>query len=324
MVPALPNDFDPDAAAIGDGLFGLPNGPEDARIRILPVEFQATCSYRLNTADGPDAVLAASHQVDLDSPWCGQAWKVGLHLDEPPAELQAVVKAARTASDANEINHLSTARTQLVTEWTRARLAEQRVPAILGGDHSCPLGAITAVNAERPISILHVDAHHDLRPGYEGFPESHASIMHNVLEAAGSVERIVQIGIRDLCGQERQRAADDPRIRTHYWSDWTRRMFGGESFATLVGEALRELTDAVWISFDIDGLDPTLCPGTGTPVPGGLSFDQTMYLLDALRARSSQHDIVGFDLCEVGAGETDAIVGARVLYELCGTMTLAT
>jgi agmatinase len=101
-------------------------------------------------------------------------------------------------------------------------------------------------------------------------------------------------------------------------------MFGGESFATLVGEALRELTDAVWISFDIDGLDPALCPGTGTPVPGGLSFDQTMYLLDALRARSSQHDIVGFDLCEVGAGETDAIVGARVLYELCGTMTLAT
>jgi agmatinase len=330
----LNTDFDPDAAAAGDGIFGLPCMPQQARIRLLGVPFEATCSYGGGTASGPAAILQASRQVDLLDPHFGPVWEAGICLDEisePIAKLDTeacrlarrVIASGGPIDDAlrakaARVDALSAERSRIVETWTLERLAENRVPGILGGDHSCPLGALRAVDSQGAFSILHFDAHLDLRHAYEGFAESHASIMDNVLAQCPHLERLVQIGIRDFCGEEQERAAaQGERVQVRYWRDWSRRLFEGEQFAALVREAVRRLSERVWISFDVDGLDPALCPGTGTPVPGGLGFDQAVYVLTQVVERG--HTVIGFDLCEVGSSEWDGNVGARLLYKLCGT-----
>jgi agmatinase len=183
-----------------------------------------------------------------------------------------------------------------------------------------PYGAIATIcEEEGSIGVLHVDAHHDLRVAYQDFTWSHASIMHNVLEGLPQVQRLVQVGIRDAGAAEAVRAAEDPRIYVHYdandypaWED-----------------VIAPLPPVVWVSFDVDGLDPSLCPNTGTPVPGGLGWREAMALLRAL-GRSGRR-VAGFDVNEVAPGPEageggdgwDSNVGARLVYKLCG-WTLAT
>ena len=199
-------------------------------------------------------------------------------------------------------------------------LDEGRIVGVLGGDHSIPFAAIAAAAERQPLGVLHVDAHADLRQAYQGFQWSHASIMHNVLEHCPGVTRLVQVGVRDYSEGELQAIhGHDGRVITHFDADCHAHRFAGVPFDSLVDEALRALPDRVWVSFDIDGLDPGLCPNTGTPVPGGLGFAQAAHMLARLAATGRQ--VVGFDLVEVapGADEWDANVGARLLYKLCGT-----
>ncbi len=168
--------------------------------------------------------------------------------------------------------------------------------------------------------VLHFDAHHDLRAAYEGFTWSHASIMRNALEKIQHIETMVQVGIRDYCEEELDYCtAQVDRVLPYYDRALSRRLFGGESWANIAREIVEHLPENVWVSLDIDGLDPRFCPNTGTPVPGGLDFNQTNFLLGEV-ARSGRH-IIGFDLCEVspaadGKNEWDANVGARLLYKL--------
>ena len=165
------------------------------------------------------------------------------------------------------------------------------------------------------MGFLHIDAHADLRQAYEGFTFSHASILYNLLQE-DQVGPIVQVGIRDQCEEERQRALADPRVTQSLDAELAMAMAGGETWRDLMTEALKPLPQRVWITFDVDGLQPSLCPNTGTPVPGGLSWSQACVLLHLL-GRSGR-TIVGFDLCEVGAHTWDANVGARLLYKLAG------
>ncbi|MGB3969170.1 MAG: arginase family protein, partial [Planctomycetota bacterium] len=201
-----------------------------------------------------------------------------------------------------------------------ALFAAGKIPGIVGGDHSVPFGAIAAAAERHPgLGILHVDAHADLRVAYEGFRWSHASIMDNVLRDVPGVQRLVQVGIRDFGGQELAAiTGSGGRVVTHFDLQWQRRRFAGTTFDALCREAIDALPRTVWISFDIDGLDPALCPHTGTPVPGGLQFAEAAHLIGVL-AQSGRR-IVGFDLVEVAPGddEWDANVGARLLYKLCG------
>jgi agmatinase len=189
------------------------------------------------------------------------------------------------------------------------------------GDHAVPFGAIAAHAARHPaMGILHVDAHADLRHAYGGFTWSHASIMDNVVRRIPEVP-LVQVGVRDFCEEELDaiRAAG-PRIRTFFDRELRTERLRGTSFATQVDRIVACLPEEVYVSFDIDGLDPKLCPHTGTPVPGGLDFAQACYLLAAVVA--SARRIVGFDLVEVAPGpdgdEWDGNVGARLLYKLIG------
>jgi agmatinase len=201
-------------------------------------------------------------------------------------------------------------------------LARGKVVGTVGGDHSVALGAIAAHARRHPgLGVLHVDAHADLRVAFEGFTFSHASILYNVAESCPGVGRIVQVGLRDLSEEElRYAEASKGRIVQHHDAALAAARFDGEPWSTAVARILAPLPADVYVSFDIDGLDPTLCPGTGTPVPGGLSFQEAAALLAGI-ARSGRR-LVGFDLVEVapgpGGGAWDGNVGARLLYKLLG------
>jgi agmatinase len=332
-----PDNFDPDAAAPAEsGIYGLPFSAEDSKVVIVPVPFEATTSYGGGTSAGPAAVLEASKQVDLFDHETGRPYAAGIAmLDIPKKVLRwnsdakkiaaAVIDKGgvvdrRTRSAAAKVNESGERMNAWVYEQTAALLAAGKMPVILGGDHSVPFGAIRAYAEHYPgLGILHLDAHADLRDAYEGFTWSHASIFHNVMTKIDSVGRLVQVGVRDL-GQAERAMIDSShgRIITFYDADLASRKEQGVPFATLADEIVAALPRDIYLSWDIDGLDPTLCPGTGTPVPGGLSWNEAVGLLRAIRRAGKR--IVGLDLCEVSPGETewDANVGARLLYKMIG------
>ena len=156
---------------------------------------------------------------------------------------------------------------------------------VVGGEHSVPLGLIRAVAERHPgLGILHVDAHADLREAYEGFVRSHASIMFNALREAPSLASLVQVGVRDFCDEEARLAADDPRVTMFDGPGLSASKFAGESWHSLCERIVARLPQQVYVSFDIDGLTPQYCPHTGTPVPGGLTFDEAVYLLSRVAA----------------------------------------
>lgn len=339
--------FDPNAPATeGGGLFGLPYGVDEAELVIVPVPWEATTSYGGGTAGGPAAVLEASRQVDLHDLDVDEPWRVPLALAPLSAEVEhwsqeskrqaaAVIEAwtsgepdpARLAELVAPVN----ARSRQVNDWVQnecAKLyAQGKLVAVLGGDHAVPLGAFKAAAARfGAFGILHFDAHADLRDAYEGFDYSHASIMHNALEEVPELERLVQVSIRDVCKDELDYAkAQGDRVRIVSDRELAHARFRGESFASVCERIVALLPKQVWVSFDIDGLDPKLCPNTGTPVPGGMEFQEAVFLLRQVVA--SGRTLIGFDLCEVSPGadeddEWDANVGARLLYKLAG-LTMA-
>lgn len=332
--------FDPNAASPADsGIFGLPHGRDESRLLYLPVSWEATTSYGGGTAAAPDAILAASRQVDLFDLEVERPYEVGLHLLEadsrfaewnrearPRAERiiavgGAIGDDAGLAGARDRVNELGARVNDLVHREVAAILDAGKVPGLVGGDHSTPFGAIRAAAERHPgLGVLQVDAHMDLRRAYEGFTWSHASIMQNVLTRIPGVARLVQVGIRDFCEEELDLAgAEGDRVQVWFDADLARRRFEGGRWAQTVAEIVAGLPAEVWVSFDIDGLDPRFCPHTGTPVPGGLEFNEAVYLIAAV-ARSGRR-IVGFDLNEVapapdGSDEWDANVGARLLYKL--------
>ncbi len=319
--------FNPNAAASEDsGIFGLPYSVEEAKLVLVPVPWEATTSYGGGTAKGPEAICNASKQVDLFDLELGNFFEAGIAmLEESPSlrEWNAHAKKAAAENDEATVNSHSDKVNQYVYEETKKLLAQGKLVGIVGGDHSSPFGAIQAFLEYHPnMSILHFDAHADLRAGFEGFQHSHASIMHNVI-AKTSLNKLVQIGIRDFCEDEFQFIQQNKsRIVTYFDAQVIEEKMNGKSFAALCDEIVSHLSDEVYISFDIDGLDPRFCPNTGTPVPGGLDYTEALFLLKKI-IRSGRK-IIGFDLCEVSLGELDNVsewdanVGARLLYKLCG------
>ncbi len=332
-----PITFDPDAAApSGSGIYGLPFTAEDAHVVVVPVPFEATTSYGGGASRGPQAVLEASKQVDLYDHDTGRPYAAGItmlpiakkilrwnaeakKLAKPVIEAGGGVDRPTRAALAR-VNAISARVNRWVHEQAASLLADGRMPVVLGGDHSVPFGAIAAYSEAYPgLGILHLDAHADLREAYEGFTWSHASIFHNVMTRLPNVAKLVQIGVRDL-GEAESRMIDGSkgRIVTFFDSDLAARKESGESFASIADEVVRALPNNVYLSWDIDGLDPTLCPGTGTPVPGGLSWNEAIGLLRAIRRAGKR--IIGLDLCEIAPGESewDGNVGARLLYKMIG------
>ena len=329
--------FDPDAAAPGgSGIYGLPFTADEARVVIIPVPYEATTSYGGGTSRGPEAVFEASKQVDLFDRETGRPYEAGIAMLDIPKAITdwnakakgiaaAVIEKGGVVDDAtrdaaSEVNKISEKVNDWVYEQTRALLIAGKMPVVLGGDHSVPFGSILAYAETHPnLGILHLDAHADLREAYEGFTWSHASIFNNVITKVGGVDRLVQVGVRDCSNAEAAMIdGSQGRIVTFFDSDLAARKEEGATWAEIADEIVAALPHDVYLSWDIDGLDPTLCPSTGTPVPGGLSWNEAIGLLRALR-RAGKH-IVGLDLCEVSPGESewDANVGARLLYKMIG------
>ncbi len=333
--------FDPNAAASADsGVFGLPFTEAQSALVLVPVAWEATTSYGGGTSQGPQAIFQASKQVDLFDLEVNKPYEAGIFLRseselisklnaEAKELAQPVIEAGGVSADSDpslvrglaRVNEMGGALNEWVAGQTRELLAAGKLVGIVGGDHSVPFGAFQAIAEKHgSFGILHFDAHSDTRNAYEGFQWSHASIMHNALERISGIKKLVQVGIRDVCEEEVAYCeSQGTRVKSFFDRNLAMRKFKGESWDQIARDIVESLPEKVWISFDIDGLDPRFCPNTGTPVPGGLDFHEACYVISLL-GRSNKK-IIGFDLNEVapaadGQNEWDANVGARLLYKL--------
>ena len=338
------SDYDPNSVGNPDNnIFGLPTTEEDARLVILPVPWEVTVSYNAGTARAPEHVLNASLQVDLFDPDMPDTWKQGFYMR--PVDKKVLTKSDYLRKEAElyinyiahaeivadnkfmckslkEINAGSLFLNNWVYDQTKELLEKDKLVGLLGGDHSTPFGYIKAIAERYPdFAILQIDAHCDLREAYEGFVYSHASIMFNVLKEIGAVKKLVQVGIRDFCDEELHYIQNsEGRVVTFFDKVIKERQYEGETWKAIVDDIVAHLPEHVFISFDIDGMDPKLCPHTGTPVPGGFEVEQIFYLLKKVHQAGKK--IIGFDLNETGvsANEWDENVSARILYKLCSLL----
>jgi agmatinase len=335
-----------DSNSVGNpnnNVFGLPFSEDDAKLVILPVPWEVTVSYNAGTARAPDHIFKASLQVDLFDPDVKDGWKEGFFMK--PSDKKILMKSDYLRKEAElyinyishgekvednkfmrktlkEINEGSVFLNNWVYEQTSQLLNKGKLVGMLGGDHSTPLGYFKAIAEKHgEFGILQIDAHCDLRDMYEGFKYSHASVMFNALAEIPSLSKLVQLGVRDYCGEEFEFIQEhSDRVICFFDKDLKERMYEGQLWRQIADEIVSLLPQKVFISFDIDGLDPKLCPHTGTPVQGGFETDQVYYLFKRLLASGRQ--IVGFDLNEVGVShnEWDENVGARVLFKLCNLL----
>jgi agmatinase len=330
--------FNPNGVTMNDHIYGLPFTAEDAEVIVLPVPWEVTVSYAAGTAKGPAAIREASWQVDLYDPRAENAWQLGIYMREENESLSkrsnrlrkrakkyinALAKGeeAKFAEDLAEINDACTKMVEWVKEEALHILNKGKLLALLGGDHSTPLGYLQALGEKyTQFGILQIDAHADLRIAYEGFKYSHASIMYNALSIP-QVNKLVQVGIRDYCQEEVDvMNQQGERVKTFFDRDLKNARYTGKTWKQQVDEIIAELPNFVYLSFDIDGLDPKLCPNTGTPVAGGFEAEEVLFLVEELV--KSGKKLIGFDLNEVAPGEDewDSNVGARMLYYLCNLL----
>jgi agmatinase len=331
------DNFDPNGFASSEALFGLPFSAEESAVWILPVPWEVTVSYEPGTADGPQAILEASLQVDLYDPYLKDAWKRGIYMlgvDEALRNKSNLYRAkAETYLDGlfedtpdqqllASLNEACLEMVQWVEEQCDDVLDQNKQLILLGGDHSTPLGFMKALAKRHAgFGILQIDAHADLRDAFEGFAYSHASIMYNALKIE-QVERLVQVGIRDFCEAEVDLIEKSGgRITTFFDKDLKHEQYKGVSWEAQCAAIVEKLPQKVYVSFDIDGLDPKLCPNTGTPVAGGFEAEEVLFLLEKLV--ESGREIIGLDLNEVAPGEDewDANVAARLLYRLSNILS---
>ncbi len=333
--------FNPDSTGVYNGnYFGFEFSAEDSALSLLSVGYDATVSYRDGTSGGPVSIVEASTQVEIYDVHFPGVWQRGVFSVPCDLKIAQVNSEAREAAmrviahiesggdetdevvggDIRFVNECSEWLNGVVYDSAVVELGAGRSVGLVGGDHSTPLGLIRALGERCSFGILHIDAHMDLRDGYEGFRYSHASIMRRALEESG-VEGLTQVGVRDFSEAEMEFAQGDGRIVQFLDSALFEAQACGENWSSVCQRIVDTLPQNVYVSFDIDGLQAGFCPSTGTPVPGGISYNQAVYLLLVLH--NSGRKVVGFDLCEVSpnpADQWDSIVGARVLYKLCNLL----
>lgn len=342
VVDAIAN-FDPGGVgAVNGNLFGFPHDYAHASTIVIGVPWDVTTSYHDGTCRGPEAILQASPQLDFydfDNP---EAWRQGIYMLPIPdwllaenrrlrVDAIAIIRAAEQGITPEDTPDLAAALErvnqgcQSMSHWvysqTQTALQHQKKIIIVGGDHSVPLGGLKALTQEYlSFGILHLDAHGDLRNAYEGFQQSHASIMFNAIQLP-QISKLVQVGIRDIShGEMTLIQASNGRIVTYLDTQLRQATYAGQTWLQQCQNIVQHLPQNVYISCDVDGLDPKLCPHTGTPVPGGLNLED-LYCLWREVVHSGRR-IIGCDICETGNHEWDGNVSARILYKLFSFMTM--
>jgi agmatinase len=260
--------------------------PQTARIAVIPAPYNGTSTWLKGADRGPEAILDASAHLELyDIETDSEVCRRGILTEDPVAEL-ASPEAMLAAVEQRVERHLEAG----------------RFPVLLGGEHSVSLGAVRAISRRhKDLCVLQLDAHTDLREEFEGSPYNHACVMARIRELAP----IVQVGIRSMDASEK--AAVDPR-----------RVFFAEHLArrpNWIGEVLALLSPRVYLTLDLDALDPAIMPSTGTPEPGGLAWYET---LELLRRLCAERELVGFDVVELCPTSNRApdFLAAKLVYKL--------
>ncbi len=259
---------------------GIPRvNPKDAEVVILPVPFEATTSYGHGTKNGPKAIIEASQQVELFDPELGD-------------EIQNLVKIATAPEAVGERGELQS----IASGYTDKFLIS------LGGEHSITPELIKPfISKYEDLSVLQIDAHTDMRDEWEGSKYSHACAMRRVQEQG--VTKIIQVGIRNTAKEEQK--------YLNYDNIFWRNKFD-------LNKILEKLSDNVYLTFDVDGLDVSIMPATGTPEPGGISYEQAEALLKAIRKRKN---VVAADFVELSPIKDipayDFLV-AKLIFKLIG------
>jgi agmatinase len=338
------NSYNPNAPGIiGNNIFGLPFNIDNAKVIIIPVPWDVTVSNLSGTSRGPDNIKKQSYQIDLYDAAYPDAWKIGIAMEEISETLLMKNDSLREKSSEyiskleegisidsdkrlkeilEQVNSECNSMINEVEKNAIKYLDKNKFVALIGGDHSTSLALIKAMaKKNNSFGILQFDAHADLRNAYEGFEHSHASVMYNSLKL-GEVSKLVQVGIRDYCQEENDFINSNvDRIKVFTARDIYSQIFTGESWKSICDKIIKELPEKVYITFDSDFLDPSECPTTGTPVPGGFSYEQALYLIENIV--KSGKKIIGFDIVETGQGDIDGIVSCRILYRMILNMIVS-
>ena len=269
--------------------------PTDARVAVIPVPYDGTTSYRTGARRGPRAIIEASrHLEDYDLELDRDVSCVGIHTAP-----ELVPDAGGPEAVIAQVKHS-------VLPW----LIDGKLVAVLGGEHTIAVGAVQAAAEVWPdLSVLYLDAHADLRDEFMGTRWGHASAARRVCEICS----LVQVGVRSLSAEERNFIAHAD-VPVHFWPSPL-------DASALAQAVVQGLSPSVYVSVDLDVLDPSVMSAVGTPEPGGMSWLEATALL---RAVAEQRRIVGFDVAELSPGEGPeacALTAAKLAYKLMGYAT---
>lgn len=332
--------FNPNRAITANGnIFGFPCNEENADLIIVPVPWDATSSYGKGSHLGPQAILKASTQLNFFHHDLDKAHETKIFMTEVSSEWKKInnQNAEKSTeyirylekegeekalgyfkSEIENINHVHKVLTENLKERCKNLLEQNKIVGILGGEHSVTLGLIQAVNDKYDdFGVLQIDAHADLKFEYLGFDQSHTSIMRNVLSTCTNMSKLIQLGVRELSEAEAEFSKGEDRINTYYDWEIKKDILKGKSWLKIIKEIINDMPHNIYISFDIDGLKPYLCPNTGMPVDGGFELNEIQLLFSEII--NADKNIIGFDLCEVCPSlenNIDAYFGAQALWEL--------
>ena len=280
------------------------DSPHDARsldeagVVILPVPYDSTTSYRTGSRYGPKAIITASRELeDYD-----------IELDRDISEV-GIYTAAEVEADVSGPE----AMVGRIERVVRPLAATGKLVGVLGGEHTVTIGAVRAFRDVYPdVSVLYLDAHADLRDEYMGSPWSHACVARRVAESTP----LMEVGVRSMSAEERVFADSEP-VPIWYWPA------EGGDVGEIADWALEGLSENVYVSIDLDVLDPSVMAAVGTPEPGGMGWSDVTALL---RNVAQSRHIVGFDITELSppeGPEACAFTAAKLAYKLIGYATEA-
>ena len=315
--------------------FDVETSFESADLVLIPAPWSATASYGGGTEQGPELIRKASYQLDFFNPLfqCSYNEKIHFLTNDPIIEslnsqsLNWVKKLKKNQSPqlVESINQAGQSVLDWIYEKSSAIFSAGKIPALVGGEHSVSEGLLSFIGDKYKgnYGVLHLDAHADLRKAYQGFKYSHASVMYNVLNLKQPPQKLVQVAVRDFCEEEYNRIKEDHRIHCYFDEEISAKLFQGEKWAVICRDIVSQLPQNVYVSMDVDALSWSYAPGTGTPVPGGLSFNQVLYLL--LELKKQGKNTISFDVVETSSGqnnqsfaEWNGNVSARLIYFLSG------
>ena len=302
--------------------FGAKVSFDESSIVLIPVPWEMSVSYGKGTSLCHEAIREASSQLDFYSYSTKTCINSMIYMENPSSEILELSTQAQNVFFKDKDFCTDAQARMLDFVYNRVKQLDEagKKLAVIGGDHSVSEGIVKywGEKLKGDYGLLHLDAHADLRESYQGFRQSHACVMNNILNLKHSPKKLVQVGLRDFCEQEYLKITEDARVQAYFDQDIKKRSFQGENWADISAEIISQLPDKIYISFDIDALNWSYAPGTGTPVPGGLSFSEACFLLEEIKRQKKE--VISFDLVETSCqvlGEWNANVAARLIYRLC-------